>query len=56
MKFFQKKKNTESLAQIVARFKVSKNIGKLSKKDLAIVIDEYKFHFIDIPLNKKGVR
>lgn len=55
MKLFRKKKKQESLARIAARFVQSKTIKKLSKKDLEIVIDGEKFHFIDIPLKRKDL-
>ena len=48
MNFFKKKKKTvESLTRAVARFALSKNIKKLGKKDLEVIVDGYKFYFID---------
>ena len=51
--FFKRKKDKVSLAQIAARYVAVKKVRKLSKKDLEVVIDGEKFHYIDIPLKKK---
>lgn len=54
MNFFQKKKKAvESLSRVVARFALSKNIKKLSKKDLEMIVDGYKFYFIDVPIRRR---
>lgn len=50
---FKRKKRKETLAQAVARFKLSSPAYKLGKKDLEIEIDGQKFHFIDMPLKRK---
>lgn len=56
MKFFQKKKQEiKNAIRIVALFKATKSVKKLRKKDLEIIIDGYKFHFIDIPLVRKEI-
>lgn len=51
---FKRKKKEPTLAQMAARFRLSKVTRKLNKKDLEIVIDGQKFHFEDRPLKKKG--
>lgn len=51
---FRRKKKEPSLAQIAARFTLTKITRKLSKKDLEVEIDGQKFYFIDMPLKKKG--
>ena len=50
--FRRKKKQEQSLAQIAARFVLTKTTRKLSKKDLEIEIDGLIFHFEDMPLKK----
>ena len=51
--FRRKKKQEQSLAQIAARFVLTKTTRKLSKKDLEVEIKGQKFYFIDMPLIKK---
>lgn len=51
--FRRKKKQDQSLAQIAARFVLTKTTRKLSKKDLEVEIEGQKFYFIDMPLVKK---
>lgn len=50
---FKRKKKEPSLAQIAARFQLSRVTRKLSKKDLEVIIDGHTFYFIDIPLKRK---
>lgn len=55
--FRRKKKQEQSLAQLAARFVLTKTTRKLSKKDLEVEIDGQKFYFMDMPLvksKKKG--
>lgn len=49
----RKKKRGQSLSQIVSHYVLNKRVGKLSKKDLTIIIDGCEFEFNDIPLDSK---
>ena len=49
----RKKKREQSLSQIVSHYVLNKRVGKLSKKDLTIIIDGYEFEFNDIHLSIK---
>ena len=51
---FRRKKKEQTLAQLAARFVLSKTTRKLGKKDLEIEIDGQKFEFIDMPFKMKG--
>lgn len=51
---FRRKKKEQTLAQVAARFRYTTSTRKLSKKDLEVTIDGYKFYYEEIPLNKKG--
>lgn len=55
MKFFPKKKKQgiRSAIRIASRLKIAKPVRELRKKDLEVIIDGYKFHFIDMPLLRK---
>lgn len=50
---FRRKKKELTLAQMAARFVLTKNTRKLGKKDLEIEIDGQKFYFEDVPLKRK---
>lgn len=52
MGLFRRKNEGQTLAQIAAKFVLTKTTRKLSKKDLEIEIDGHTFHFEDMPLKK----
>lgn len=49
----KKEKKTESLGQILARYKIGNPRRRLVKKDLEIEIDGQKFYLEDIPFKSK---